>query len=159
MDLQRLLEHARWADCLMFAELRSRSGVPPEALRELNHIVGAGEVWLARLEGRPSRAEVWPELSIAEAAGLAEVIHAGYGRYCRGLTPAALAAPVPYTNSAGRPFETPAGEILMHVALHAQYHRGKVNLILRAAGQDPVPTDYIAFQRGVAAATTPRRAP
>lgn len=157
MDLQRLLEHARWADCLMFAELRSRSGVPPEALRELNHIVGAGEVWLARLERRTSRAEVWPEFSLAEAAALAETVHAGYGRYCRGLTAAALAAPVPYTNSAGRSFETPAGDILMHVALHAQYHRGKVNQLLRQAGQAPVPTDYIAFQRGVPAATTPPR--
>lgn len=159
MDLQRLLDHAWWADRLMFSELESRPGVPAEALRELGHIVGAGEVWLARLEGRPARVGVWPELSLVEASALADALQSGYRAYCRDRTPASLAEPVPYTNSAGRAFETPAGEILMHVALHAQYHRGKVNQLLRQAGQPPVPTDYIAFQRGVPAATTPRPAP
>ena len=33
-------------------------------------------------------------------------------------------------------FTTPLGEILLHVALHGQYHRGKINLLLRILGRD-----------------------
>ena len=60
---------------------------------------------------------------------------------------------VDYRNSAGISFSTSAGDILFHVMLHGQYHRGKVNLLLRQSGFPPVPTDYIAFVRGVPAAT------
>jgi uncharacterized damage-inducible protein DinB len=58
-----------------------------------------------------------------------------------------------YTNSAGRSFVTPVGDILLHVALHGQYHRGKVNLLLRQAELEPAPVDFIGFVRGVPAAT------
>jgi uncharacterized damage-inducible protein DinB len=57
-------------------------------------------------------------------------------------------------NSAGQSFETPVSDMLLQVALHGQYHRGKINLMLRQAHLPPTPTDYIAFARGVPAATT-----
>jgi len=60
---------------------------------------------------------------------------------------------VTYTNSAKREFSTALGDILVHVALHGQYHRGKVNLLLRENGLEPVPADFIAFVRGAPAAT------
>jgi uncharacterized damage-inducible protein DinB len=40
--------------------------------------------------------------------------------------------------------------------LHGQYHRGKINLLLRQAGLAPAPVDFISFVRGVPAATTRR---
>jgi uncharacterized damage-inducible protein DinB len=43
--------------------------------------------------------------------------------------------------------------MLVHVALHGQYHRGQVALLLRASGFEPATTDYIAWTRGVPAAT------
>jgi uncharacterized damage-inducible protein DinB len=49
---------------------------------------------------------------------------------------------------------TPVGDILLQVALHGQYHRGKVNLLLRDAALPPAPVDFISFARGVPAATT-----
>jgi len=153
-DIPRLWAHSCWADRLILLALEARAEVPEAALRELNHIVGADETWLARLEGRTSRAPVWPELTLAEARVLAESVHAGFDRLIGMLDGPGLRALTRYTNSAGQSFETPVGEILLHVALHAQYHRGKINHLLRQAGQAPIPTDYIAFSRGVAAATT-----
>lgn len=157
MDTRRLLNHSRWADRLMLAAFESRAEVPAAALRELNHILGADEVWLSRLTRRAARAPVWPELTLAEARPLADAVHAGFDDFLGGLDEAGLRSLAPYTNSAGQPFETPVGEILLHVALHAQYHRGKINRLLRESGQEPVPTDYITFVRGVPAATTPPR--
>jgi uncharacterized damage-inducible protein DinB len=153
--LHRLFDHLAWAD----AELARAIGLGDpnaEALREFAHIAGAEEVWLSRIEGRPSAAKVWPGFSRAEAVALVAKSAAGYKRLLDDATESALDEPVDYTNSAGQRFSTPLVDILLQVALHGQYHRGKVNLLLRQAGAEPAPTDFISFARGVPAAVTPR---
>ena len=60
---------------------------------------------------------------------------------------------VPYTNSAGLSFESSLEDMLMQALLHGCYHRGQIALLVRGAGAEPAPTDYIAFVRGVPAAT------
>lgn len=153
-EVDRLFAHMEWADRLVVSGLTARAEVPTHVLRELGHILGANELWLSRLEHRESRSPVWPMLSLVEAAALAGSLHAGYSEYLATLDESALEKTAPYTNSAGQSFETPVRDILLHVAMHAQYHRGKLNLLLRQAGQEPIPTDYIAFVRGVPAAKT-----
>ena len=138
----------------MVAELRAKPMGPPDALREYAHIVGAQENWLARLEGRTPTLAIWPALTRDELASASDRAMAGYDAYLARLDPATLPSKVHYTNSAGKLFDTPVSDILLHVPMHSQYHRGKVNHILRAAGLEPVPTDFIAFVRGVPAATT-----
>lgn len=156
--LRRMWEHAAWADALLLEALESMQPPPEMAWREYSHVLGAESVWLDRLRQRPARVAVWPELTFAEAAALAADLRVDYTAYLDALTTDAIDVAVPYVNSAGHSFATPAGDILLHVALHGQYHRGKVNLLLRQAELAPAPTDYIAFARGVAAATTsPRR--
>lgn len=152
-QLHRLLEHAAWADVRLLAALGAPPEPPAAALREYAHVLGAGEVWLARLEQRAPRAAVWPEATLADAAALGEAVHAGYAHYLARVRADDLPRAVAYTNSAGQRFATPAGEILLHVALHGQYHRGRVNLLLRQAGLEPAPTDFIAWARGAPAAT------
>jgi uncharacterized damage-inducible protein DinB len=63
-----------------------------------------------------------------------------------------MESPVTYTTSAGKAFTNAVKDVLLHVAMHAQYHRGKINFLLRQAGLQPAPTDYIAFIRGAPAA-------
>jgi uncharacterized damage-inducible protein DinB len=79
-------------------------------------------------------------------------VHDGWERVLAGCVGEALAREVTYTNTAGETFTTPLVDILLHVALHGQYHRGKVNASLRAAGEAPAPSDYIFWVRGVPAA-------
>ncbi len=154
--LRRLWAHARWADETMVAGLAGTA--PPEpVLREFSHVLGTAEVWLARLERRASRLPVWPDLGPGQLAEAVRLVHAGYDAFLAALSPVRIAEPVSYVNSAGQEFDNPVGEILTHAALHGQYHRGKVNLLLRQAGREPFPVDYIAFVRGVPAATTKPR--
>ena len=63
------------------------------------------------------------------------------------LTPDGLVYTVTYQNSKGATFETPVGEVLMHVFSHGVYHRGQIALALRQAGAEPINTDYITFVR------------
>ena len=152
--MRRMWEHAAWADRLLLGALLRLDPCPAAVWREYAHVLGAESVWLDRLRRRPARFAVWPTLEPAAAAALAESLRAEYIAYLDALTAEALDAPVPYVNSAGVAFETPVEDILLQVFLHGQYHRGKINLMLRQSREEPVPTDYIAFARGVPAAVT-----
>ena len=151
--ITKLWAHLAWADGILLEALGA--GPAPEgAVREFAHILGAEEVWLARLEQRPSRTGVWPDLPIDQLVSLNGILHRNYRSFLERLDDRALERVVAYTNTAGKSFENSIQDILLHVALHGQYHRGKVNLILRQEGRAPAPTDYIAFLRGTAAART-----
>jgi uncharacterized damage-inducible protein DinB len=158
MDALQLLRqsfaHTAWADAKLFAALRENPQ-SAAAWREYDHVLGAAAVWLARLERRPASVGVWPALNKDEADALREELSKGYERFLNRLSPDALSGLVEYTNSAGQTFRTAIADILLHVALHGQYHRGKINLLLRQDGAEPEPADYIGFVRGVPAAVTP----
>ena len=153
-QIQQLWRHCVWADDKILAALRGSQHAVPDAVREYAHIIGAEEVWLARIEGRAARAPVWPAFDVVTAAELSTAVMQGYDAYLHRIDESELSRNAEYVNSAGRAFSTPVGDILLHVALHGQYHRGKVNLLLRQSGAEPAPTDYIAFVRGVPAART-----
>ena len=152
--LTRLFDHAAWADAELRRALEATDAPPADALREYAHVLGADEVWLARLEGRTPGLNVWPEIGVAEYAAWGARLANGYRDYLARIDESALARVVAYTTSSGLALETSVGDILAHVALHAQYHRGKINLLLRQGGSEPAPTDFIHFARGVAAART-----
>lgn len=152
--MHRLWDHGKWADAALFQALNAAA---PEdnAWREYAHVLGAEAVWLARLEERPASVAVWPTLTPAEAGSLRAQVVMGYDTYLGGITEESLGRVMQYANSAGQVFTTQIVDILLHVALHGQYHRGKINLLLRQGGGEPAPVDYIGFVRGVRAAVTP----
>jgi uncharacterized damage-inducible protein DinB len=153
-QLARLFEHNAWADDRAIAAMRRAAAEGRPAARTLEilaHVLGAEEVWASRIEGRPSTTAVWPVLDVDQCAELAASVHAALRRAA--VSPAAaLDAPVHYTNSAGAEFDSRLEDILLHVALHGAYHRGQIAMLLRDAGAEPAPTDYIAFVRGAPAA-------
>lgn len=150
--IRSLLDHMAWADELILESLR-QPAVPQRALDLYAHVLGAEHVWLTRLEQRPRTVAVWPVLTLDQCARLAAENRAAFQAYAERLTSADLRRTVHYRNSAGQEFDTPIEDILVHVAMHGSYHRGQVTLLVRDAGAEPQPTDYIAFVRGVAAAT------
>jgi uncharacterized damage-inducible protein DinB len=151
-QIRRLWEHAAWADAAILSAIETPTQASPDAVREFAHILGAEENWLARLEGRPPTLPIWPQLARTDLAPAARRIMDGYGAYLATLRDDDVERSVSYTNTAGRSFETRIGDILFHVALHGQYHRGKVNLLLRQSSAEPAPVDFISFVRGVPAA-------
>jgi len=151
--LEHLLKHLYWADNKLFNGLPEGQTPVKYAVSEFSHLLGDEEVWLSRLQHRASRCSVWPELNHTELKDLMEITHQSYKEYIGNLREEDLPAKISYTNSAGKQFCDTISDILLHVALHSQYHRGKINLILRQTGNEPAPVDYIAFVRGVPAAT------
>jgi uncharacterized damage-inducible protein DinB len=157
LDLvRRTWDHLFWADRVLLQHLRELDDVPAEALREYAHVLGAEEVWLSRVEGRDRRAPVWPDLPLVQIAVLAADQRDGWEAYLDTLSQDDLTRTVSYATSDGRTFTSSIADILTHVPLHGQYHRGKVNVLLRQAGKTPAPVDFIAFARGAPAAVTPQ---
>jgi uncharacterized damage-inducible protein DinB len=153
-SIRRLWAHMKWADELILQALRS-AGNNDNAWREYAHILAAEETWLSRLEGRAAITRIWPELDPAQVESLRTQVVNEYDDYIGQIDEAELARLVEYTNSAGTAFRTSCDDILIHVALHGQYHRGKINVYLRESGGKPMPVDYIAYVRGTPAAITP----
>jgi uncharacterized damage-inducible protein DinB len=146
-DFKRLLAYDAWANRETLSSLRAAGAPPPKALRVLSHLVGAGRLWLARLEGSREKAPaVWPELSLEEEAAALEELARRWTGFA-GLDDSSLARPVSYTNSKGEPWTSSVGDILMHVVLHGSYHRGQIASELRAASHTPAYTDYIEAVR------------
>lgn len=151
-SITRMLEHMLWADDRVAEGLARQPTASEQAWDLYAHILGAEQVWLARIAGTP-QGEVWPEPDPDALDELRRTVQQEYVALVRELDEERLAESIAYTNSAGNDFESTVSDILHHVFLHGSYHRAQVALLMRAAGAEPATTDYIPFVRGAAAAT------
>ena len=143
--LADIFDHMWWGNDQLFAELER---VPPDAetMRLFSHLIATEHLWLSRIDGVDPAVAVWPTLTLAECATLA--------RDNRRRLEELLSRPdgtraqrARYRNTAGKSFENSVGEILTHVALHGHYHRAQIAKTMRAAGREPLNTDYIGYAR------------
>lgn len=153
MSFVRLYDHLCWADRKVLESLRSAQNLPSKALELYAHVLGSEHVWLSRIHGTPPAMAVWPSLTLDQCEKIAGDNCQSFATIVGALTPDAVAREISYRNSAGASFTSTLEDILTHVALHGSYHRGQIAASLRAAGETPTPTDYIAFARGSPAAT------
>lgn len=151
--IESLFAHLAWADERALLALETSHGEPPRALELFNHVLGAEAEWLARLEQRPCDIAIWPSLDLGQCRATAARNREQYAAYLSHRSPNDLDRRVPYRNSRGAEFESRVEDMLIHVAMHGSYHRGQVALLIRDAGAEPNASDYIAFVRGVPAAT------
>lgn len=153
--LQRLAAHGEWADARLLSAAQRAAGDPAIVLKELAHVRGAQETWISRIDGRAATLPVWPTMTAGELAQAGAALDAKLRGLVATLTPPMLEREVAYTNSAGRTFSTPVGDILLQVLIHGQYHRGKANAALRAIGAEAVNVDYITWQRELPVSARP----
>ncbi|GEM_PF-734066 len=142
--IRRLLEHLTWANKELLAGLREQPNASGEIGRLFRHILIAERVWVTRLEGGSSaHLTLWEESDIAPLEELARDNERRYKRYIAGLSESDLDRMLDYANQSGVRFRTSIRDILIHVALHGQYHRGQINNALRRQAGSPVALDYI----------------
>ena len=154
--LSKLFEHLRWADERVHASLVAARNPPPHTLDLYAHVVAAEHVWLSRIRGEKPEVEVWPNLSLSQCAELATRNADEFLALVDTIDEDGLDGGITYRNSAGVQFTSTLRDILIHVALHGTYHRGQIAAAVRAGGDTPALTDYIALVRGEPAATRPR---
>lgn len=145
--LERLHQHLQWANALVFDALTHALRPDPEVLRLLAHVLAAEELWIARLQGRPARYPVWPTMTLDQCAELSSENDEALAELLERLDDEGVRRMVRYRNSASYEFENSVGDILTHVAMHGQYHRGQIARQLRSLGFTPPYTDFIGFAR------------
>jgi uncharacterized damage-inducible protein DinB len=122
----------------------------------LNHLLLTDRLWLKRLTGQgadvPNRLnailfEDRKELAKSRGSEDARLI-----QVVDGYDDAALAALVTYSNTSGKQFQQPLGDVLLHLFNHQTHHRGHAHGCLSIlTGKEPPPLDMLMMQRGVAA--------
>jgi uncharacterized damage-inducible protein DinB len=149
-SFRRLFAYDYWGNLAALDSIRLATLAPSSrAVAVLAHLIGAGRVWLDRLEGRASKTEVWPALTLEQSESEFRWLNAGWTAYVDRLKPADLSRKITYVNSKGERWESAIGDVLMHVALHGTYHRGQIAILVRQSGNSPAYTDFIeATRRG-----------
>lgn len=146
--LAQMMRHLTWADQRVVASLRTCPGVPDEARRLFTHIAMTEQIYLLRMQAKdPFPQDFWPDLDVATAARVAEDAGKSLQAFVQDQDAASLQRPVRYRNSKGTYFETPLAQMLTHLALHGERHRGQIARLVRSAGGTPALTDFIVFVR------------
>lgn len=147
--IQRMYSHMDWADQRLLT-LMNRDPVArtQSAMHLFSHALASERVWLLRLlEENSSVQPIWPDLALEELDNLAAENRTGYAYYLAAIDEDGLASEIAYTNQQGGAYRTRVDDILIHIAMHGSYHRGQIAAAVRAAGGEPVNTDYITYVR------------
>ncbi len=142
----RLLRYDAWANGETLRLLRA-APPPASAVRWMAHLVGAGELWLARLRDEPPTLPVWPDLDLAGCADGVARLAERWAAYLEALRAEDLEEGVGYRNSRGEYWTSTVADILTHVTMHGAYHRGQIAAALRENGAQPPYTDFIHAAR------------
>ncbi len=142
----RLFHYDAWANGETLSSLRS--GNPSaKALRWMAHIIGSGELWLARLRDEPPTLAVWPDLDLDGcAAGIARLAER-WPRHLAIMRDEDLEEGVGYRNTRGEYWTSTVADILTHVTMHGAYHRAQIAAAVRESGGEPAYTDFIHAAR------------
>jgi uncharacterized damage-inducible protein DinB len=145
--IQSMFKHLHWANQRILETLQN-SEEYKQANNLFSHILHAENVWYTRLKGADSsHLPIWSEVSVESCVEKVNQNHHNYDEFLSTLSNSDLDQLVSYKNSNGTEFENSIRDILTHVALHGQYHRGQINQLLRAANKEPISVDYILFRR------------
>ncbi|MEH7502756.1 DinB family protein [Neobacillus drentensis] len=146
--IRNMFEHLNWANQRILETLQNMEGENKQVTNLFSHILLAEHVWFTRLKGPDSsKLSIWAEVSLRACAELVNQNNQNFKEFLSGLSKPSLEQIVSYRNSKGQEFNNSVRDILTHVALHGQYHRGQINLLLRANEIEPVSVDFISFRR------------
>jgi uncharacterized damage-inducible protein DinB len=141
----QLVGYKQWADRGLYEVASANIGKLGDAdkanlLRVLDHIHVVDRVFMHNLSGtahglHAPRSEQPPSLDTL-ARGTEEV-DGWYVDYVAGLPAAGFDEAVDFRYTNGTPARMTRGEMIMHVCLHAAYHRGNAGTLLQMNGVKP----------------------
>jgi uncharacterized damage-inducible protein DinB len=143
---RRLFAFDHWANRVSLNAVTPVAERVPRSVAWLNHVMGANRIWLARVTGTsPPSFGLNPTFTVADLSTEFQIARDGWDRFLDSQTDGDLARLIRYANLKGDPVAL--ADVLAHVPLHGQHHRGQVNADLRAAGFTPPSIDYFHAAR------------
>lgn len=153
--LSRLIDQMFDANRAMIEYLRALETPPPELLRLASHILQAEEVWLCRIQGRPSPPNAFTPVPLERMAADNEANYAGYKALLQptdggqqGSDDAALSRRIAYKTFDGVAGDGLMADIILHVITHGYHHRGQMAAWCSQKQMKPFAnTAYISYAR------------
>lgn len=135
--LKENFDYDLWANRRWISFLESE--VWPEELAVFAHIIGAGQIWLARIEGE-SPAD-FPTIDPNEGE-----LFNQHRRWHAHIDQRAFDEVIAFRRIGGTARSLMFGQIALHVTNHGTYHRGHLRGLFQARGCDSFPeTDRMVF--------------
>ena len=148
--LRSLCIHDRDATRRLIVALREANVQQQEVWDKLAHCIAAQHLWLHRcgvLADTPD--EVFPAGHSPEQVERdAEAVGAAWESYVASLSPVEASREVVYAALEGTRHTNVLADILLHLSMHGQYHRGQVARLARDSLSGPIVMDYILHVRG-----------
>ena len=146
--IRNMFEHLHWSNKRILETLQNIESENKQVNNLFSHLLLAEQVWFTRLkELDSSNLPIWAEVSLDDCAELVNQNNQDFKGFLRSLSNSALNQIVSYKNSKRTVFHNSVKDILTHVALHGQYHRGQINQLLRVNECEPVNVDFITYKR------------
>ena len=154
-DIRSLYAYNAWANQRIFesiGQLTSPQIAQPlggsfSSIRDtVAHIVFAEWLWLRRWKGESPRAQPdWVKGDITSLREKLTAIERELAEFIESLSDDQLPQTRTITDMSGKTYGRRLGDMLVHVANHATYHRGQVATMTRQVGGTPVSTDFNRF--------------
>jgi uncharacterized damage-inducible protein DinB len=146
--LKDLQLYNQWANGVVVDALQNNE-MPDKAIELMSHIINANMIWLDRLEGRVSGLEVWKVYEKGQLRELLKRSDIALMNFISKSSEEKLSDNIEYANSKGEKFSSGIIEILIHLNVHAAYHRGQIISLMKGK-VSPLPyTDYIHYARKI----------
>lgn len=154
-QLRKLVAYNEWANEKILTAI---DGLTPEELarpvdayfgslaRNLQHILSAMRVWLARWKGEPPPRLDTPLTEPWRAAYAAT--QAEFRDFVAALTDADADRMVSYKDQRGNPYQVPLAQLVTHVVNHGTAHRAETGMLLERLRRSPGDMDYVYFHLG-----------
>lgn len=141
--LPELVAHATWANRAWLLFIADRFAPDEWLRRRLSHVLLAERVWFQRVGGEEPGRDIWALLAFAEI----ETLLAGHERIYAQLLEGDLDRVVPFQRFTGETCRSPVADILVHLMLHGEHHRGQMAAHVSARRVSPINTDFIEYRR------------
>jgi uncharacterized damage-inducible protein DinB len=153
LPYSQLVAYKQWADrclCDVVRDVLPQLAAQDSAimLQILDHIHVVDRIFQHHLRGLPhgfkaARSEQLPQFDALWAS--MQEADAWYVGYVGALTDGEFDEPIDFTFTSGKPARMRRSEILLHVCLHGQYHRGNAGALLQLRGFAPPRDGFTDF--------------
>jgi uncharacterized damage-inducible protein DinB len=140
-----LLCHEHWGNLFVLQTMRDMPEIPPRATTLIGHMVASQHVWISRIQGVPFTMDVFPTMSLDACGAYFDAHHKQLMQWAQ--NPEMRHTTIAYTTTAGVAYTNTIEELLSHICLHSQYHRGQINQLIKPLVERTHDVDYIQYLR------------
>jgi uncharacterized damage-inducible protein DinB len=141
----QLIDMKRWADRGLYEAVyrnldRLSSQEVSIMLRILDHMHVVDRIFQHHLQGRSHTFQAPRSKELPQLQALADSVRqvdGWYASYVGGLAESDFEQPLEFVFTSGKPARMRRGEIILHVCLHGNYHRGNAGAVLQMKGLTP----------------------